>query len=118
MKATYDLYPLFLREETTPFRAAVAFYPYCGRPMHNLNSPLLILIGEKDDWTLAENCLNNMPSEPTEHEVILKVYPGAYHAFDWEGMDRLYKSHRLLYEPTAAQDSIIQAKSFLAKHLK
>ena len=59
-----------------------------------------------------------MPSEPTDHEVDLKVYSEAYHDFDWEGMDEDYLRHRLLYDPIATQDAIIQVKNFLAKHLK
>jgi dienelactone hydrolase len=54
----------------------------------------------------------------TEHEVILKVYPGAYHDFDWEGTDEIYEGHRLLYDPIAAKDAIVQVKSFLAKHFR
>jgi dienelactone hydrolase len=38
-----------------PFQAAVAFYPYCTR-MYILNSPLMVMIGEKDDWTPAQKC--------------------------------------------------------------
>ena len=33
-----------------PFKAAVAIYPMCQREIH-LKSPLLILIGQNDDWT-------------------------------------------------------------------
>jgi dienelactone hydrolase len=100
-----------------PFKAAIAFYPYCDIYLNNLNAPLLILIGESDDWTPAKNCSASMPPDQPEPEVILKIYPGAYHDFDWEGMDEIYKGHRLLYDPIAAQDAIIQVKNFLAKYL-
>ena len=33
-------------------------------------------------------------------------------------MDEIYEGHILLYDQTAAQDAIIQVKSFLARYLK
>lgn len=61
------------------FRAAIAFYPGCLIRLLRLNAPLLILIGEEDDWTPAARC-RRMEVEPeTPHEFTLKVYPGAYH---------------------------------------
>ena len=101
-----------------PFRVAVAFYPYCNIPMEDLSSPLLILIGNRDDWCPADKCSDMMPSRKTAHEVILKIYPEAYHCFDWEGMDKIYKGHRLLYDPAASADAIIQVREFLAKYLQ
>ena len=101
-----------------PFRAAIAFYPWCETRLKNMISPLMILIGERDDWTFASMCSKEMPSEKTEHEIILKIYPGAYHNFDWEGVDEIYEGHRLLYDPVASQDAIIQVKDFLAKYFK
>jgi len=111
-----------------PFRASVAFYPYCSEDLNRVNAPLLILIGDKDDWTPAGNCLQMMPRQGrAKSEVILKIYPGAYHGFDWEGKDDNVlgaglgggqASFRLLYDPAAAADAIIQVKEFFAKHLK
>jgi dienelactone hydrolase len=106
------------QSKETPFKAGIAFYPYCDMPLYNLNAPLLILIGEFDDLTLAKWCSEMMPPEQSDLEIILKIYSGAYHDFDWEGTDELYEGHRLLYDPIAAQNAIIQVKSFLAKHLK
>jgi dienelactone hydrolase len=101
-----------------PFRSAIAFYPYCYQLLFNHNAPLLILIGEKDDWTPDYACSTQMRPAQTGPEVILKIYPNATHAFDWEGMDRSYSGHRLLYNPVATSDAIIQVKAFLTKHLK
>lgn len=101
-----------------PFRLAIAFYPYCGVPLRNFNAPLLILIGELDDWTPAGMCQLRMPSGNTTPEIILKVYPQAYHAFDLEGLDTYREGHRLLYNQAAANDAIEQVREFLAKHLK
>ena len=102
----------------TTFKAAIAFYPYCETVLNNFNTPLLILIGEWDDWANAKSCSDMIQSNPIEPEIILKIYPGAYHDFDWEGVDEVYVGHRMLYDPIATQDAIIQVKSFLTKHLK
>ena len=101
-----------------PFRAAIAFYPYCSLPLDDLNAPLLILIGELDDWCPASMCFSRMPLGKTVHEVILKVHPRAYHCFDWEGIDVNYMGHRLQYDPAAAADAIIQVREFLVKHFQ
>ena len=101
-----------------PFRAGIAIHPSC-RYLLDMNAPLLILIGEKDDWTSAEICMAQMPEkEKPGHEIILKVYPGVYHGFTYEGMDRTIAGHRLLYDPAASADAAIQIKAFLAKHVK
>jgi dienelactone hydrolase len=67
------------------FAAAVALYPRCDlhagvyRPV----APLLILIGEKDDWTPAEPCRRLAgDARAAGHPVTIKVYPGAHHSFD------------------------------------
>ena len=60
------------------FRAGVALYPRCSMAAQSYRptAPLLILIGELDDWTPAADC-NRLASQ-----VRLKVYPGAHHSFD------------------------------------
>jgi len=58
-----------------------------------------------------------MPSGKTTHEIILKVYPQAYHGFDFE-VDTSKEGHRLLYNQAAANDAIEQVRNFLAKYLK
>jgi dienelactone hydrolase len=108
---------LTLKREN-PFRVAVAFYPYCYRSLFRLDSPVLILIGEQDDWCPAALCKERMPLGETPHKVLLKVYPGAYHCFDGEGVNENYRGHHLQYDPVAAADAIVQVKMFLAKHLK
>ena len=80
--------------------------------------PFFILIAKADDWSPASNCSYMMPAAETEHEVILKIYPGVYHGFDWKGKNSVVKGHRVLYDPVAAADAIVQVRYFLAKHLK
>ena len=100
-----------------PFRAAVAFHPNC-RFCVDPNTPLMILIGELDDWTPAYRCTRAIPPMPTEHEIHLKIYPGAYHDFDWQGMDMVYRGNRLKYDAEAAEDAIMRVQEFLAKYVK
>src|SRR5258705_5790757 len=75
------------------FRAAVALYPGCAPWLRSGTTgaddgyrpagPLLILIGEKDDWTPAEPCrLLADAAQRAGSPVMIKVYPGAYHSFD------------------------------------
>lgn len=68
-------------------RAAVAFYPGCTGPQRNfsyrLQAPLLMLLGEKDDWTPVGPCQalhQRLSAQPPAFE--LEVYPDSYHAFD------------------------------------
>lgn len=71
-------------------RAAVAFYPGCRfeldrgyRPL----VPLLLLLGEKDDWTGAQPCVDL--ARRAGSRVQAEVYAGAYHGFDSEAKLRL-----------------------------
>jgi len=100
------------------FRAAIAFYPYCIGQLDDSNAPLLILVGELDTWCPAALCQMKMPSGKSANEVILKIYPGAYHGFDMEGVDMVWGKHRMVYNPSAFTDSIVQVKEFFAKYLK
>ncbi len=106
------------RKQEDPFRAAIAFYPYCDGKLEDTNAPLLILVGDQDTWCPAAMCQTNMPKGKTTNEVILKIYPGAYHLFDKEGENGMTLGNRLLYNPEAHADSIIQVREFLAKHMK
>ena len=107
-------------ERSHPFQAAVAFYPRCDVYMNDLNAPLLILIGELDETFSAQACSGMTPPEgESAHEVKLKVYPGAYHCFDWAGLDiRDNEGRKLKYSPRAAADAEIQVKNFLLKYLQ
>jgi dienelactone hydrolase len=76
------------RRATGPhFRAAIAFYPGCTRPLrlksYQTTMPMLILHGEEDDWTPVAPCIElteKLRSSRFPPELI--VYPGAYHGFD------------------------------------
>jgi dienelactone hydrolase len=68
--------------------AAVAFYPGCSKFQrmfsYELSAPLLIMIGELDDWTPAASCvaLAGRLSRPGQPAAQITVYPGSYHGFD------------------------------------
>ena len=102
-----------------PFSAAVAFYPLCEWPLWSMDAPLLILIGGSDDWTPADLCLKNMPTAdlPSQHEVMLNIYPGAYHTFDNLDQDMMYLGHRLAGDPAATADAVETVRKFFARHL-
>ena len=110
------------RKTDDPFRAAIAYYPSCQRMLTGLNSPLLILIGEADDWTPAGRCVEKMPKQQGASEAALKVYPGAYHGFDTLDANADVRGskgmHHIQYNPEAEKDSIIRVKAFFEKYLK
>jgi dienelactone hydrolase len=104
-------------KEIGSFQAVIAFYPWCAARLADVESPLLILIGEKDTWTRASHCEVYLPSEKQKHEVILKVYPGATHSFDVEAPDRVQYSHKMAYDPQATADATDRVRVFLKKYL-
>jgi len=75
------------------FVAAIALYPGCGARYGDWHAdgtgtyralaPLLILVGEKDDWTPAEPCRRLAEgAKQAGYPVSVKIYPGALHSFD------------------------------------
>jgi dienelactone hydrolase len=120
--AATTLNALYLKRDN-PFHAAVAMYPSCRKSLAELNAPLLILIGAKDDWTPAERCVTQMPAGKSNFEVALQVYPDAYHGFDAIGKPRQVwgargSHHHLEHNPAAEKDSIVRVKEFLEKYLQ
>ncbi|MFO1147665.1 MAG: dienelactone hydrolase family protein [Alsobacter sp.] len=70
------------------FARAVAFYPGCRVPADKgrfqSRMPLMILIGEADDWTPARYCQAlATQTKGSPFPVTFVGYPGAYHDFDW-----------------------------------
>ena len=133
------------------FRAAIALYPSCalrfgawytrrekGQRFGPVASyygtyqpiaPLLILTGEKDDWTPAEPCRRLAESSRTaKHPVEIKIYPGAHHAFDNDRplrYDERRNNPRAVSgkgattggDPAAWADARRQVAAFFALHL-
>ncbi len=72
-------------------RAAVAFYPGCKEQLkrgYHGTAPLLMMVGELDDWTPPAPC-KTLASQANEEQagehVQLEIMPGAYHGFDGVG---------------------------------
>jgi dienelactone hydrolase len=71
-------------------RAAIAFYPGCtaylnARGGYRPNTPLLLMIGEKDDWTPPKPCIalhEKVRKQYPDDVFELRVYPDSYHDFD------------------------------------
>ena len=113
-------------EQASPdkFRAAVAFYPHCLGFKGNMTVPTLVLIGELDDWTLADECRNMVDgrddwgiSRQRSQGVPIKliVYPGAYHAFDASTLTTpvQFFGHHLEFNQSATDQSIDAVHRFL-----
>lgn len=90
--STIDATDKYVQAQKVQPRAAVAFYPGCllNNRMWNyeVHVPLLIMIGELDDWTLAPECVTlhgRLQKNKANAPVELTVYPGSYHGFDGPG---------------------------------
>jgi dienelactone hydrolase len=133
------------------FAAAVALYPSCASRLGQWNvtrqtgvrgpiteyagvytpsSPVLILIGESDDWTPVGPCQRLVQTaREAGHSVEIKVYPGAHHSFDSPNPIR-YVATRINPnsvtgrgattggDPAAWADSIRAVLSFFARYLQ
>lgn len=72
-----------IAEGPLTYRAAIALYPECRFRSSDFGLPALILIGDRDDWTLASSCQElQQRTQPGSPAPELVVYPGAQHAFD------------------------------------
>ncbi|MGB0086498.1 MAG: dienelactone hydrolase family protein [Rhodomicrobiaceae bacterium] len=132
------------------FAAAIALYPSCGfsfggwsveraqqqrGPVTRYSgafkplAPLLILIGELDDWTPAEHCRKlAKAAQSAGYPVEIKVYPDAHHSFDSIAPVRYIARRINRNSPTgrgattggnaqAWADAIEQVDRFLAAHV-
>jgi dienelactone hydrolase len=124
------------REKRAGFRAAVALYPRCGTRLggraesYRPVAPLLILIGEKDDWTPAEACQRLAAgARAAGYPVTITVYPDAHHSFDSDRPLRFVAARVNPASPTgrgattggnpaAWAASIRDALAFFAEHLQ
>jgi dienelactone hydrolase len=71
-----------------PLAGVVAFYPGCRALLREdfaLDAPLLMLLGENDDWTPPKRCVElaeRTRSRQPAADVTVRVYPDSYHGFD------------------------------------
>ena len=103
------------------FRAAIAYYPRCTvASVPVMTAPVLILIGEADQWNRADACktLRNLASLDSA-SIGVTVYPGVHHAFDVAQLKpgRSSDGRWLEYDEVAARDAEEKTRAFLAEHL-
>jgi dienelactone hydrolase len=92
----------------------IAYYPLCYDGV-DPSVPVLVLIGEKDDWTPAAKC--QAVTGKTDFEVV--VYPGATHVFNQPSeKPRDFLGHHFVYDEMATQDAQQRADAFMAAHIK
>ena len=67
------------------FAMHIALYPFCYgfESIQMTGAPMLILVGQKDDWTHAEPCIECTSAlKDAGYDATTIVYPDAHHAFD------------------------------------
>ena len=123
--------PADLREGD--FRAAVAFYPaVCRERAHRASwtttIPTLVLIGEKDNWTLPVPCKEFVDAAAARgSDIRIHVYAGAYHDFDWPSLPiKELPAYRTSdgtvpitgMDPAAREDALRRVTQFLKARLE
>jgi dienelactone hydrolase len=100
------------------FSAIAAYYPWCGPIIGGkitFVSTLLILIGQKDDWTLASECTR--ASERLNDKMLtVIVYPNAHHSFDLSIPIQKYVGHTVGRNGPALTDSRQKILNFFQTH--
>ena len=110
------------------FDAGVAFYPSCGK--QKLLMPVVVFIGELDEWVSSTNCKmwkNRDPEQISSGMLQIFIYKNAHHGFNRELHKKLVrsteKSHDYVgrasqYNEEADKDSEIKMIEFFEKKLK
>jgi dienelactone hydrolase len=100
--------------------AVVAVYPGCkGLTQSTFSIPALLLLGGADDWTSPAVCQQLYSyNSGSRGPVMLKLYPGATHAFDVPKPNRTTAlGFHLRYDAAATADAKVQIKNFFARYL-
>ena len=112
------------------FRAGVALYPVCQYASGITTGPVLVLIGDADDWTPSASCeamaagrselgASRTPGDRSSIELV--VYPGVYHSFDLLELSLFptrgitVKGHRAEYNEEATKNAIVRVRDFLQR---
>ena len=116
-------------------RGGVAYYPLCIPEQHaNVAMPLLVLIGDKDDWTPADRC-RALQQAGFRHPDLAEFtyYPGAHYGFDINAPSHFVSGaglssqdgsvsdavqHHIEYDPIAARDAEARTRALLETLLK
>lgn len=102
------------------FQAAVAYYPRCAATQGDATVPILILTGERDNWSPAERCRKRLANLSDDSPPIeLNIYKGTYHDFDAPEfkVGRKVLGHIEKYNPDAAEKSIRSVRTFLRNYI-
>jgi dienelactone hydrolase len=110
--------PLFTKELKYRFKAGIAYHPLCSSVVTTMYAPLLIFVGDKDEYFLKGGCdtfpkENRAGGEPYR----ITVYPGATSFFDYGETGQDSFQNRIAPDPSATQDSIERVKAFLKEKL-
>lgn len=102
------------------FKAVATYYPPCEILTERLLIPTLILIGDRDDWTLASQCeaaARRQIGGPAT--LSLTVFPGAYHSFNFPGFiePRQIYGHWSQFDEAASKRARSELRSFLEQEL-
>ena len=115
------------------FRAAIGVYPggCWSLVRERVVRPLLVLIGDADDWTLPSECVQMVTAmSALGSDATIVLYPGAVHYFDVEGQSRrvlpeVENRNRpgsccgatVGYDAAAAADAHRRVREFFGYHL-
>ena len=111
-------------------RFAAAFYPGCGLELqrgYDASAPLLMLVGDADDWTPAVPC-QLLSRQAQGAKVAIETYAGAHHGFDSTqpvrhradvpGGVNPGKGVHVGGDPTARAASLARLDDFVRTHLR
>jgi dienelactone hydrolase len=100
------------------FRAAIAFYPVESSALMRFSTPMLILVGDRDDSHQVQ-ALRDLGEHQRQFgdPTTVHIYPGATHAFDMEPDDGAINAP-FIYDAAATADAAERVKAFLAANLK
>jgi len=100
-------------------KASVSYYGGCvPNPETQHVVPLLVLIGDADDWVSAKDCVAYRERVRTTQPVEIVVYPGVYHSFDTTTAHGDAFGHHVEYEPRAAAESFVRTRAFIDRRVR
>jgi dienelactone hydrolase len=115
------------------FRAAVGVYPggCWSLVRERVVRPLLVLMGDADDWTLPSECVQMVAAmRAAGADATIVLYPGAVHYFDVEGQPRRFLPEvenrnrpnkccgaTVGFDAAANEDAHRRVREFFAYHL-
>lgn len=118
LEAVHERFPGIIGDSLPRLAFAIGLYPPCGADGKMVGpsyAPLLILIGEADDYTVADKCVRGVKKDG-KHKIPaeLKVYPGGYHGFDSD-YDDFFPDLVNVNAPSGRGASIRKNEAILAK---